>query len=452
MLKKIDISRPITQYFLGLILNILFLITLYSFSSSFINVQIPSGKYLNNIWNTSDVISYVDPAKNFIKHGVFGENMTPDHFRTIGYPALISFFCFAFGKYWLLTLQVFQSIIFAFIYPFVSSTIKILLPQSNDKLIKTIFLSLCFFGVYFTRGAMILTDTLFVLLFVISFYFGLKTYMSKNKKYIITYLFICTITSLIRPTLTLLPLLNIAVGYFVSKQYNLNIKKTFLKSLLISISLFLLINISTLRNHINYSFDSPSSVIGLNAFEYLSKKVLIMEGKTSDYNSYKNELNSITDISKKDKKYKAIMYKTIVYYPISTIKVLSFNTINLFLSENLISNTSNYFNYNWKTTKNSFYPYKTSKIIYFFTYFFMVLYALLWLLFFLKIIDLLRNSDFKLLFIISILILMFIVPAILTGDGGARFRLPFEHILFIFGLTKLFEIKNSQITRNKNII
>jgi hypothetical protein len=82
----------------------------------------------------------------------------------------------------------------------------------------------------------------------------------------------------------------------------------------------------------------------------------------------------------------------------------------------------------------------------------MIIYALFWTLFFLKIIDLLRNRDFKLLFIISILMLMFIVPAILTGDGGARFRLPFEHILFIFGLDKLFEIKKSQSTRNKNII
>ena len=452
MLKKIDISRPITQYFLGLILNILFLITLYSFSTSFINIQIPSGKYLNNIWKASDVISYVNPAKNFIKYGVFGENKTPDHFRTIGYPALISFFCFAFGKYWLLSLHVFQSIIFAFIYPFITFTIKILLPQSNDKIIKSMFLILCCSGVYFTRCAMILTDTLFVLFFVISFYFGLKTYMKKNYKFLFLYLFLCTITALIRPTLTLLPLLNITIGYFVAKQYNLDYKKTFQKSLLISISIFCLINISTLRNYFNYSFSSPSSVIGLNAFEYLSKKVLIEEGKTNDYYSYQNQLNAITDISQKDKKYKEIMYKTIVDYPISTIKVLSINTINLFLSNNLISNTSNYFDYNWKITKNSYYPYKTSKILYFFTYLFMIIYALFWTLFFLKIIDLLRNRDFKLLFIISILMLMFIVPAILTGDGGARFRLPFEHILFIFGLDKLFEIKKSQSTRNKNII
>lgn len=438
MIRNIDFSKPKTQYFLGLVLNILFLIILYSFDTSYDNVQIPKDIYQHNIWECSDVMTYVEPAINFIEHGVFGNNKTPDHLRTIGYPSIISFFYYTFGKNWVLALQIFQSIIFAFIYPIITATIKIILPNFNKGLIKIVFISLCIFGVYFTRNAQILTDMLFTLLFVAGFYFGFKTYTTKKNNYLLLYLVFIAVAALIRPTLTLFPLLNLSIGYWVAKKYSYSVKGTMVKSFFISIVILCLINISTFRNYLNYSFFSPSSIIGFNAFEYLSKKVLIKEGKTYEYNLYKEQLNAFDNISVKTKMRKTIMYNTIKRYPISTIRVLGINTINLFFSNNLLSNISNYFDYEWKTSKSSCYSFKISKILYYSTYIFMLLYAILWSLFFLKLIYLWKKKDYKTLLIILTLFIMFMVPAILTGDGGGRFRLPFEHILFIFGLSTIF--------------
>lgn len=438
MIINFDLSKPKTQYFLGLVLNISFLIILYSFEDSFKNVQIPEGIYQHNIFECSDVISYVEPAINFIEYSVFGNNKTPDHFRTIGYPAIISFFYYTFGKNYLLALLIFQSIIFAFIYPIITATIKILLPDSNKRQIKMVFVFLCISGAYFTRVALVLTDTLFTLLFVAGFYFGFKTYTTKKYNYLILYLVFIALAALIRPTLTFFPLLNLSIGYWVVKKYSYSIKESMIKSFFISIAILCLINISTIRNYLNYSFFSPSSVVGLNAFEYLSKKILIMEGKTYEYNLYREELNTIDDISAKTNMRKKIMYNTIKQYPISTIKVLAINSINLFFSNNLLSNVSNYFGYEWKIYKNSCYSFKKSQILYYGTYLFMLLYAILWCLFFMKLAALWKQKDYETILIVFILFIMFMVPAILTGDGGGRFRLPFEHILFIFGLSIIF--------------
>ena len=176
--------------------------------------------------------------------------------------------------------------------------------------------------------------------------------------------------------------------------------------------------------------------------------MLTLEGKTDQYNQYKEKLNTIDNISIKTKMRKTIMYNTIIRYPISTIKVLSINTVNLFLSNNLLSNISTYFGYDAKTYKSSCYTFKISNILYYSTYIFMLLYFILWSLFLLKLINLWKLKDYETIFIIFILFVMFMVPAILTGDGGSRFRLPFEHILFIFGLSMISE----KIDRNyKNV-
>lgn len=452
MYRKIDLSNPIAQYFIGLFLNLFFLIIIYSFDISYYNTQVPKGEFQNNIWQCSDVLTYVDPAINFVNNGVFGKGDVPDHVRTIGYPAIISFFYYFFGENWLLALQIFQAIIFALIYPVIASTIRIILPGSNSKFITSVFLLLTITGAYFTRTLNVLTDTIFILLFITGFYFGLKTYISNKVKYALLYLLIITITALIRPTLGLFPILNIAMAYWIARKYNYQIRRILLQSVGISVILLVLINISTIRNYINYSFSSPSSVIGVNAFQYLTKKVLVMEHKQKEFNYFSQQIDSINDITAKTKLRKEIMFQTVVQYPVSTIKVIAINSINVFLSNNLLSSIGNYFGFEWKMNKSSCYPYKISKLLHYATYGFMFLYAVLWSLFFLKLIYLFKNKDYETLFMVILLFIMFIVPAVLTGDGGGRFRLPFEHILFMYGLSFLFEKYDTIISSPKSNI
>lgn len=435
MFKKLDLGNNATQYFIGLSINVVFLIVLYSSSTSNDNLQIPKGVYQNNIWQCSDVNTYVDPAKNFIERGVFGKDKEPDHFRTIGYPALISFFISVFGQYWLIALQIFQAIIFALIYPLISSTVKLLFTDYEKGFEKTVFLLLCISGTYFTRSPAVLTDILFTLLFIGGFYCGLKSYISKNYNYLLLYLALITVAALVRPTLALMPLLNVIMGYFVAVKFNFALKRMIIRSLYVSLAIFVLTNISTVRNYYNYGFASPSSVIGVNASHYLAKKILEKEGKLNEFSSKMERIEAVNDISLKTSMRKELMVESVLKYPLTAINVLVTNTINVFLENNLLSAIAPYYGFQWKAYKNSCFDFKTNRFLYFSSYFIMLLYAILWALFFLKLILLLREKDYSTFVLIVALFIMFIIPAVLTGDGGGRFRLPFEHILIIFGMS-----------------
>ncbi len=440
---QLELSEPKSQYTLGLGLNILFLYLLYLIEISFENLQIPTGKYQNNIWECSDVMTYVIPALNFVENGVFGQGSVPDYLRTIGYPAMISFLFSVFGKNWVLILQIIQCVLFAFIYPLVTATIRIMLPNAGKRFTQIVFLLLCFSGAYFTRSAVILTDTLFTLLFIAGFYFGMRWYISRKSSDLIFYMVLVTSAALIRPTLSLLPLLNLAMAWWVVKKYSFPIRSTLIRSFVVSIAILFLINISSLRNYINHSFFSPSSVIGVNAFDYLAKKILAKEDMQDVYNTYKAQLEAIEHIDIKTRMRKKIMFETVMQYPISTLQVLAVNSINLFLSNNLISTISNYFGYEWKRFQSSCYSFRISGLLSVLNYLLMLAYALLWFLFLVKFLALMKAQDYETTAILVILFGMFIIPALLTGDGGSRLRLPFEHVLFIFGISGAKELSSS---------
>jgi hypothetical protein len=427
------------QFGIGLLLHLGFLAGLYLSDVSYANLQIPVDEYQYNIWQCNDVMTYVNPAKNYLATGVFGTGTTPDHFRTIGYPALLAFLMYFFGTYWLLVLQVFQALVFACIYPLLSATIRVLLPLHSERFIHFIFAVLCLSGVYFTRVPVVLTDTLFTGLFIAGFLWGLRWYISAQKSYLFLYLLGIGLAALIRPTLGLFPLLNLALGYWVAKKYGHPLRKTLLNSCLVSLALWGLVNISTLRNYQNHAFWAPSSVIGYNALEYLGKKILTMEHQTPVLDSVRAKIARTPSITAKTQMRKQTLMQSIVRYPGSTIKILLKNTLNVFLSNHLVSGIANYYDFEWKKFSNTCHAYRLSPVLAALTYFLMLCYALLWLLFAAKTMALLQTRDFETLLLLGLLMVMLILPAVLTGDGGSRFRLPFEHFLVIFGFSVLFK-------------
>jgi hypothetical protein len=448
-LRKIDLSNNRTQYWIGVIINLIFISILYCFPTSYANLQVPIGIYQTNCWNCSDVTTYVQPAENFLKYGVFGKGYVPDYFRTIGYPALISFFKAIAGTKWLTLLQVFQCFIFAFIYPLISEIVRILSSEKTEKIVQFTFISLLLTGAYYTRSAMVLTDMLFLVFFTAGFYLGLMLYKHFTAKRLLLYITIISLTGLIRPTLSIFPLLNIALAYFIAKKESLSIKNSLLKSLGVSILLYLVIQLPAYRNYINHRYFEASSVIGVNAFEYLTKKIYIAENNTVEFEKLKNNIDTISSISAKTQARKKAMFKTVVAHPITTAKVLAINSINVCLSNNLCSNIGNYFGYDWKLFKGSCYTYTVSPILKITSYLLMVFYAILWAIFGLKLVEMIQTKKFELLVIVLILGVMFMIPGILTGDGGSRFRLPFEHILFIFAFSYYLEKIAPRLTKAK---
>lgn len=156
----INLASTRNQFWIGLLVHLTFVLMLYAGKTSQANLQLPEGPYANNIWQCSDVMTYVDPARNYIEYGVFGQGASPDHNRTIGYPALIAFFMSLFGKNWLFIFQFFQAALFACLYPLITLTARLLLPHVSAPYVKWLFILLLPTGTYFTKSAFILTDTL----------------------------------------------------------------------------------------------------------------------------------------------------------------------------------------------------------------------------------------------------------------------------------------------------
>ena len=101
--KKIKLESLIIQYFIGLAICVLLVIILLSTNITYNNLQIPEGDYKENLWKGSDVITYVQPARNFISTGTFEfKNYISPYQRTIGYPFFLSILMRLFGGNWLI--------------------------------------------------------------------------------------------------------------------------------------------------------------------------------------------------------------------------------------------------------------------------------------------------------------------------------------------------------------
>jgi hypothetical protein len=435
----IQLDNKWVQFTIGLCIHFVYLIILYSFDISYENLQIPIGKFQNNIWVCHDVFSYFQPAINYYTFGVFGSGLSPDHFRTIGYPGLIVFFYTQFGDSWMIALQIFQAIAFAAMYPLVTATMEILLPHSNKLIKKTVFITLMVSGIYFAGVPFILTDTLFTFFFILGFYFALLSYKKNKSRDVFLYFLSMTIAALIRPTLILLPILNVVIAYWVAKRFTYAFKPILYRAMAYSIVLLLTTNLSTFRNYLNYSFLSPSSVIGLNAFKCLTKKILYLENEKKLYADYEKEISLAQNIVVVTKLRKKIMLQTIIQHPVSFVRVLCWNSINILFSNNLISNVGRFFGVEWKKFKNSCNDFKIYQSLYVLNAIFALCYLVLWGLFFWNLL-LSFHNDFETVLLLGVLLLMFIVPAILTGDGGSRLRIPFEHFLFIYAADALFRL------------
>lgn len=438
------------QFFLiGFLVNLTFLLVLYSGETSFINIQVPENQYAYNIWaSCSDVMSYVNPARNFVDYGVVGYKYTPDHFRTIGYPVFLAFFMKLDSEHWLFLLFLTQAFLYAFFYPVMLRLYELLFPGRKGGALLVWFVLLT--GVYWVRTAQVLTDSLFALGLLSGVYLGLKYFISGKWIYAVAYILIITISALIRPTLSMFFVINFLLAW-ISLGISLNNpgrKGIFKRSVLLGVVFLITCNLATFRNIKNYNFYSPSSVVSLNLFEYLGKRVLLSNDQQIRYIELNDSISKLHDIRDVAKARKHETAKIIRDYPVSAVKEVFFkNAINLLLT-NHFENVGNYYGFSWKAPRQDSvcYPYQASTFLFWFSYILMALYALLFAIFLYSLYLLVKEQQYAILCLIIVLFGLFVVPGMITGSGGARFRLPFEGFLLLlscFGFSHLLKKANS---------
>ena len=423
---------------MGLAVNLLFLAILYSFPSSFYNVQIPVNEYTQNIYRYSDVMTYVRPAFNYIHTGVFGTGNVPDHFRTIGYPYILSVFMRLSPGNWVLILQICQCLAFASLYPAISLVSGLLFRNLPPVFYKALFVFSLASGIFFTRVPCVLSDLLFTMLFLWGVYYILcATLHNKWYQYLLYILFI-TAAALIRPTLSVFPVIGVVLMIHMAAQRNIRFRTRLIPAVISCCILLASCNISTFRNYVNYHFFSPSSVVGINIYVCFGRKVLKEIHHEAEADSITAAIARVPDIGEKTRLRKEAGIRILLQHPLPSAKVLFMSTLSTLLDNNLVNSTFNFFGYSWKSYYYSdVNKYKSSAFCYYATYLLMGLYLLLWLIFLAGMIRLLGERQYYMLIFGTYLFVMFIIPAIITGDGGSRFRLTFDWFLHIVVIREL---------------
>jgi hypothetical protein len=450
---KIKLESPLIQYAIGVLLNIALIITLYSSNISFNNLQIPEGLYKNNVWKGMDVISYVNPARNFLQYGVFGFEQIPDCQRTIGYPFFLVMMMKIFSTNWLLYTFILQALIFALIYPTITNIIKIVIGNDKFVIIGT-FLFLVFSGTYLVYTTVILTDTLMTVLLTIGIFFGLKAVINKSYIYLIINIVAVGLAAQIRPILFLFGFINLFILYSFAKIRKIeNVKGVKWIIITSSFCLLILCNLPTLRNYINYKLLRPTVVFDDNLLKSLGTKVLIEKNEIAESINVNSSTDSINNLNKKLEAKRDYAYDIFYNYPLMTF-IITIRYAGKMLLKNHIVNLTKFWNYDWKEKESTTHmPLKKSKIVYIITLLLGIVYFVILLLNIKFIFKLIKNKKYFYTFTIVLFILYFLVPSSIFSED-IRFRLPFESLLIIVAFYEIHNLViyfiNKKILKLKN--
>lgn len=434
-LKNLDLCDKKVQFVIGFLISILyFLILLVSSHTSFVNLQVPEGAYARNQWQCTDVTTYYLPAKNFLDNGIFGYGSIPDSSRPLGYQLFLAMLITIFGTKWIYAAYILQSVLFAFIYPVTTALIEEI-STPDPKHIKYTFLVSLLSGMYFVRAVYIGPDVMMVLLLISGIYFTIISIKYKKWRYVILSFLTIGYGAQVRPTLILYPIINLIIIIWAGIRFKA-LKTKFVKTLIIVSTLFFIFvcNLPSLRNYHNYNVFKPTVILSANYYDYLVKKILIKERLSDYFYKTKAEIEADSTISNQLLKKKEKAIEVVEKYPIATIKVILIDNLKgVLLDNHLVNFTANFYGYNWKPfkAKEGCYNLYGSKLLYFIYIVLAILYCILYLFFFISFLQLWRQKKYLLCSSILFVIFIFLAPSIIIGDGGARFRLPFEWIIII---------------------
>ena len=279
------------------------------------------------------------------------------------------------------------------------------------------FIIMLFYPFFIYYQALLLSETLFTTILILSFYFMYKWYESGfiiNKYFILTNVFL-TFTIYSKGTLSILPPLLISIFYLLN-TYNI---KIFIKYFIYSILIYILImSVWWLRNY--YIFDkfiafTTSSSMNLYLGANKNNKFGGINGRTNMEPEFRKRMNSLNNELRKSDEYKK--------------RALEF----------ILNNKDRYVELMWLKFKR-FYSFtfnadRYNKVYYnllsIFSYGLVFIFALTTVILMIK--------EWKKMSAIYILILYFTLIHILY-IASIRYRFPIEHFLILLGAYSMIEL------------
>ncbi len=273
----------------------------------------PYGFYDGQYWVNTDAINYVRPARYFITDGAFldhlGGTLTPGHWhvcspqeagipcdqfetqliptyhREIGYPLIIAGFMKIFGPAWDLVLSAFNILAFAFIYPVLLLTAKLIFPARWPTSFSLWpFLFLLISGTYVMQVPFYLADMTLTLLFVVGIYYGLKSLVSLRWNDLILHVAFLGFAAVVKPILAYFAVVDaIILISFARYRDTLSHSRARIFILISVCGVLLASQINSYRNFINNKSFIPSDVLATNMFCLFSKKISEVAGNKELY-------------------------------------------------------------------------------------------------------------------------------------------------------------------------
>ena len=424
------------QYLIGVALNLAFVLVLLGQHSTWKNLQLPEGEYRDNIWRGSDVMDYVNPARNFLDFGVFGTGMEPDHYRTIGYPLFLSILMKVFGKNWLEIAFFAQAFIFALMYPFLSAMVRLLMIPSK-AIINLSFLIWIFSAAYIATVPVLLTDLFFTVFFTIGLVLGLMSVARQSYLFLAGQLLFLGYSAQVRPVLFIYPFVHLLVLWSAAKMYGtLSTRKT-RTIIIVSVALLLVLcNLMTFRNYIHYRLPEPSNAMSSNLFNSLGYEVLVAKGKLDWFKEMSDRAYSVPDISERARLMKKYALEIIKRYPLTTLKEMGLHATRILFGSHWL-NIGKFWGYSWRAKQASGRPEaKKSYIILSLTLVWAFIYGVLYFFFGAFLFRLFREKKYLYLLTLILFMTYFLVPTFIA-PMGPRMRLPVEGILVFFALAEM---------------
>ncbi|MBF0553878.1 MAG: glycosyltransferase family 39 protein [Nitrospirae bacterium] len=320
MVKTINTFRPlVVQYVFAALINVAYVVIMLSNGTTSFNLQMPEGKYSKNAMNGTDVMTYVQPARNFLVHGVFGTGTDADYHRTIGYPLFLSFFMKVFGNLWLYGVFFAQALLFAAVYPMLFIINREFL-GGGDKVFYQAMLFLTVSGCFIVTTPVVLTDMFFSTIFTCGLCLGVMSIIRQRLIYLILHVLLMGYAAEVRPTLALYPLLNAAVLIIAARRAGIiNTNKIRAWIAASTLALMVVCNGPAIRNYINHGFFESTDIVAINLYDCLMVEVLFLEDRIDIYHTANREIAQIAGAEGQIKRKKAVAFQVFWDYPATTM-------------------------------------------------------------------------------------------------------------------------------------
>lgn len=311
------------MFLIGLSINLIYLSFLAANEVSRTNLN-PIAKNASTVWNGSDVDTYIRPAKEFLKTGIFtGRGGLPDSHRTIGYPFFLALCMMLAGEFWVECAIGLQVLLFAIIYPALAIVARELFNASLQK-IHTFLIIYAFCGAGWAYTPTLLTDQFFTVCLWSAIALGLLAIKLSKIWLWVGHFILLACAAAIRPTLSLFPV-GFAALFIGLHQHCCNWKHV---SFIVYVFLIqmLLCQTPAIRNFVNHGVWVPSDVVVNNLSDYLAKNTLSLTGDTNTYPIAKSgweDMNLADRLAAKSE----FAVKVFLNHPVATMGVVFTNLI-----------------------------------------------------------------------------------------------------------------------------